>query len=198
VPVSLYTSSPLIWGIHVPPGSGFTQIADLPGARFGISRYGSGSHLMTLALAIEHAWSVDALRFVIVDDLPGAARAFAADQADVFLWEHFTTQPAVDAGLMCRIGDFSAPWPAWVICARRNIWQQWRPLVERLVQIVADQASELAASPDAAGVIAGHFGLELVAVREWLKLTRWVDGMVKPDKALATARQMLERAGAIS
>ncbi|HET8697384.1 MAG TPA: ABC transporter substrate-binding protein, partial [Gammaproteobacteria bacterium] len=44
--VSLYTESPLLWGIHVPASSRFRAVADIAGARYAISRRGSGSHLM--------------------------------------------------------------------------------------------------------------------------------------------------------
>ena len=115
--VSLYTTSSLIWGIHVPPGSSFESPGGLAQARFAISRYGSGSHLMSLALAIEQGWTAEGRDFVIVDNLPGAIAAFAGGQADVFLWEHFTTAPEVEGGRLRRIGDFVSPWPAWVVCA---------------------------------------------------------------------------------
>src|SRR5690606_19533964 len=44
--VRWYTESPLIWGIHVPAASPLTDVAELASARYAISRYGSGSHLM--------------------------------------------------------------------------------------------------------------------------------------------------------
>src|SRR5690606_8273232 len=44
--VSLYTQSPLVWGIHVPAASSLHTVAELRGRRYAISRRGSGSHLM--------------------------------------------------------------------------------------------------------------------------------------------------------
>jgi len=96
--VSLYTTSPLIWGVHVPAASPWQDISELRGRRFAISRYGSGSHLMSLALALERGWPASELTFAVVDDMPGAIRALTDDEADVFLWEHFTTEPAIYAG----------------------------------------------------------------------------------------------------
>src|SRR5262245_66047978 len=43
---SLYTDSPLVWGVHVPAASKFRAVGELAGARYAISRMGSGSHLM--------------------------------------------------------------------------------------------------------------------------------------------------------
>lgn len=195
--LSLYTTSPLIWGVHVAPASGFQSLDDLRGARFGISRYGSGSHLMSLAMAIERGWDVATLKFEIVDDMPGAIDALAAGRADVFLWEHFTTEPAVEAGKFRRIGDFVAPWPAWVVCGNSAFLALQREAVTALIGIVARRAQTLAAASDAATLIAERCGLRVEAVTEWLGKTRWVDGPTPPDAALAAARQMLGQAGAI-
>lgn len=195
--LSLYTTSPLIWGVHVAPDSGDRSLDDLSEARYGISRYGSGSHLMSLAMAIERGWEVSSLRFEIVDDMPGAADALACGRADVFLWEHFTTEPAVEAGQFRRIGDFVAPWPAWVVCANSAFLALHRRAVTALVGIVAKRAQALAGDSDAATLIAGRYGLRVEAVTEWLERTRWVDGPVPPDTALAAASEMLRQAGAI-
>lgn len=195
--VSLYTTSPLIWGVHVPPASGSASLADLRGRRFAISRPGSGSHLMSLALAIAEAWPVDAQRFVVVDDLDGAIEAFAADRADVFLWERFTTEPVVEAGLFRRIDDFVSPWPAWVVCVNSAFWQRERAHVERLLGRVTAEAGRLARAPDAVSRIAAAYGLREAAVGEWLARTEWVERPTSPDRALAAARAMLEAAGEI-
>ena len=38
--MSLYTDSPLLWGIHVPAASAFHSVAELEGSRYAISRIG--------------------------------------------------------------------------------------------------------------------------------------------------------------
>ncbi|HJR69338.1 MAG TPA: ABC transporter substrate-binding protein, partial [Gammaproteobacteria bacterium] len=63
---SLYTESPLLWGIHVPAASRLKSVADVRGARYAISRRGSGSHLMAVVHAQAQGWSVAALDFVTV------------------------------------------------------------------------------------------------------------------------------------
>jgi ABC-type nitrate/sulfonate/bicarbonate transport system substrate-binding protein len=146
--LTLYTTSPLIWGVHVSPASGFRTIDALQGARFAISRHGSGSHLMSLALATERGWPTTGMAFEIVDNLPGAITAFEDGRADVFLWEHFTTQPVVDQGAFRRVGDFAAPWPAWVLCARQAILKDRRGQIERLFADVCRRAGGLAAAAD--------------------------------------------------
>jgi len=197
VAASLYTRSPLIWGVHTAPGSPFSDLSALRGARFAISRTGSGSHLMSLALALDQGWPVADQRFVVVGDLPGAVAAFREGRADVFLWERFTTEPAVDAGSLSRIGDFVAPWPAWTLCARRAIWEKRRGAVLRLFAEVTSAATRLKRDPARVKLIAGRYGLREGAVEAWLERTEWVDGPAAPDSALLAAQRMLEAAGAI-
>lgn len=195
--VSLYTTSPLIWGVHVPPASRFERIADLRGARFAISREGSGSHLMSLALAAEQGWPAAELEYEIVNDLAGAIAAFGRGRADAFLWERFTTEPAVAAGHFRRVDDFVGPWPAWTICANATAWRRHRNAIESLVSIVALSADHLAAAPDRSTTIAARYALEPQAVERWLARTRWVKEIASPESALAAAEGMLRKADAI-
>jgi sulfonate transport system substrate-binding protein len=195
--ISLYTTSPLIWGVHVAPESPFGTLGDLRDARFAISRPGSGSHLMSLALSLEQGWPADAIEFVVVDNLSGAIAALGENRADVLLWEHFTTEPEIAARRLRRIDDFVAPWAAWVLCASSAAWQRDAPAIRRLLDIAAARADRLARDPEASALIAERFGLELAAVGQWLERTAWVSQATPPDEALAAARAMLEKAGAI-
>jgi hypothetical protein len=96
--VSRFTDSPLVWGIHVPAASRFRTVAELDGARYAISRTGSGSHLMAFVHARAQGWPVERLTLVMVGNLDGAVAAFAAGRADVFFWEKLMTKPLVDSG----------------------------------------------------------------------------------------------------
>lgn len=198
VAASLYTQSPLIWGVHTSPDPTFDAISSLREARFAISRPGSGSHLMSLALALSRGWPVAALRFVVVNDMQGAITAFREGRADVFLWERFTTEPQVEAGLFRRLDDFVAPWPAWTLCARRDVWDGRREPILQLFAEVTSAARRLSRSPSRVSLIAGKYGLGEAAVAAWLARTEWVDGPTPPDAALRAAERMLEAAGALA
>jgi ABC-type nitrate/sulfonate/bicarbonate transport system substrate-binding protein len=171
--VSLYTESPLLWGIHVPAASRFASVADIRGARYAISRRGSGSHLMAFVHAREQGWPLDALELVIVGNLQGAIDAFAAGSADVFFWEKFMTKPVVDAGRFRRVGDFVAPWPAFVVCASAAATMQQRAALATLLPHVLTAAARLAGSGDGAARIAARYELDRDDVAEWLRGTRW-------------------------
>ena len=193
--ISLYTESPLIWGIHVHPASRLDSVDALPGARFAVSRHGSGSHLMSLALALDRGWPRESIEFVVVGDINGAIESIGAGRSDAFLWEHFTTEPAVRAGHFRRIGDFVSPWPAWVVCTRQGL--DARDRLHELIGVVAECAADLADDPTTALRIAAHYGLDEAGVRLWLEGTRWVERPTEPASALAAATAMLREAGAI-
>jgi ABC-type nitrate/sulfonate/bicarbonate transport system substrate-binding protein len=170
--VSLYTESPLIWGIHVPADSALRTLGDLRGRRYAISRRGSGSHLTSFVHAREQGWPTEHLDFVVVGTLQGAIDAFATGRADVFFWEKFMTKPLVDSGRFRRVGEFGAPWPAFVVCASNAALEESKAIATVLRRVL-DAAAELAGSPAAAAAIAERYGLEPGDVREWLAATRW-------------------------
>jgi sulfonate transport system substrate-binding protein len=170
--VSLYTVSPLIWGIHVPAGSDLRSVEDVRGRRYAISRRGSGSHLMSFVHAREQGWSTGELDFVVVGTLQGAIDAFASGKADVFFWEKFMTKPLVDSGRFRRVGEFVAPWPAFVVCASNAALLQHKPIGAALSWALV-AAAELASSPRSAAAIAERYALEPGDAREWLASTRW-------------------------
>ncbi|HEX7236373.1 MAG TPA: PhnD/SsuA/transferrin family substrate-binding protein [Gammaproteobacteria bacterium] len=197
---SLYTGSPLLWGIHVPAASRFRGVGDLAGARYAISRTGSGSHLMAFVHARAQGWSVERLVFVAVGNLEGAVAAFESGRADVFFWEKFMTKPLVDAGKFRRVGEFTAPWPAFVVCAARSLGAAKRSALTRAVAAVLDEARALRARADAVQLIGARYGLAAGDVKEWLGATRWGERVgvaasdVEPVCAALGALGLLPRA----
>jgi ABC-type nitrate/sulfonate/bicarbonate transport system substrate-binding protein len=183
---SLFTESPLIWGIHVPAGSRFQSVADVQGARYAISRPGSGSHLMAFVHARARGWPTDALSFVAVRNLQGAIDAFAAGGADVFFWEKFMTKPLVDAGRFRRVGEFVAPWPAFVMCVGDAALAANGRALRELLSAAFAQAAALAASATAAALIASRYDLERADVAEWLTSTRWATRPGIGDESIAS------------
>jgi sulfonate transport system substrate-binding protein len=170
---SVFTESPLIWGIHVPAASALYSVADVRRARYAISRPGSGSHLMAFVHARAEGWPVEDLTFVTVRNLAGAIEAFAGGAADVFFWEKFMTKPLVDAGRFRRVGEFLAPWPAFVLCVADGVVAEQRSALAELLAAVLEHAQALAKQVDAATFIGARYSLEPDDVTEWLRTTRW-------------------------
>jgi len=195
---SLYIDSPLKWGIHVPAASRFRSVAELRGARYAVSRHGSGSHLMAVVHARARGWPVDELEFVIVRNLAGAVEAFAAGTADAFFWEKFMTKPLVDSGTFRRIGEFAAPWPAFVACVADAASPEQRVALGTALALVLDEARALRARPDAASVIAARHGLEAADVVEWLAVTRWSEHVRVVPQNLTAACAALDSLGVLA
>lgn len=172
-----FTETPLTWGIHVPASSRFLAVEDLRGARYAISRFGSGSHLMAFAHARQKGWPVGELKFEVVGSLEGAITAFEEGRADIFLWERFMTQPLVEAGRFRRVGEFTAPWPAFVVCASAKALRDKSDAISTALQQVLETAAALAASADTAADTADdlsrRYGLARRDAAQWLKITRW-------------------------
>ena len=92
--LQVYVTSPLQWGLFVPARSAHRDIVELERARIAVSRFTSGSHLMSFIVARDQGWTLSEDQFVVVGNLDGAVEAFAQDRADLFLWDRFHDQPA--------------------------------------------------------------------------------------------------------
>ena len=171
--VSEYTRSPLTWGVHVPADSRFVSAHDLEGARYAISRRGSGSHLMAYAYARSQGWPTESLVFEVVGGLDGAIEAFSAGRADVFLWEKFMTKPLVDAGRFRRVDEFITPWPAFVISASLKTLRDKREAVAVLLDEVFPVAAAVRADAATPGELAARYGIDAGDATQWLAVTEW-------------------------
>jgi hypothetical protein len=119
---------------------------------------------------------------VTVRNLAGAVDAFATGAADVFFWEKFMTKPLVDDGRFRRVGEFLAPWPAFVLCVADGVTAPQRVALGKLLTAVLDEAKMLVARPDAAAAIGQRYSLEPTDVAEWLRATQWArDVAIEPS-----------------
>ena len=168
-----YVSSPLLWGIHVAAKSRFQHLADLEGTKAAISRFGSGSHLMTYVLAENQHWDTAALSFELVHTLAGAVTSLEQGEADYFMWEHFTTKPLVLDGVFRRLGDCPTPWPCFVVAANRSFLKKDSRSIQHVLEIINQYTSEFKMIPSIDRTLANRYNLTLEDVREWLNITQW-------------------------
>ena len=168
-----YIATPLIWGIHVAANSQYKSIEDLENTKAAISRYGSGSHLLTYLNAKIHGWNTNELEFEVVRNLKGALEALPADNAQYFMWEHFTTKPYVDQGIFRRLGDCPTPWPCFVIVARNEIINDKEQDLEALLEVLNTTTSEFKHIPMISRTLANAYEQNIEDIEEWLGLTKW-------------------------
>jgi len=169
--VDIYVSSPLQWGIHVPANRNPKGNEQLH--RFAISRYGSGSHLMSYVLAQQEQWIKDQLIFNVIGDVYGGIWALENNEADYFLWEKYTTQPFVDKGSCQRIGQVDTPWPCFVIACREELLQKDAEVIHQIIAIVKKHSAAISADSQTAEAIAWRYHLSIPEVTQWLKETTW-------------------------
>ena len=122
-PVTLlgtYVTSPLCWSVAVSPESHFESMADLKSAKIGISRFGSGSHIMSFVMQMQNGWRESGMTFVEVLDIHGLINGIQSGKIDCFLWETITTKPYYDAGILKMLGTVTASWPAFCLATSKN------------------------------------------------------------------------------
>ena len=195
--VSLWTSTPLLWGVHVAGNSERTGLSDLGEARFAVSRLGSGSHLMALVSADDLGVALTDDQIVVVGDIDGARAALAEGQADYFLWERFMTAPLVATGEMRRVDVVPTPWPGFVMAATDEILAAEDTAVQRSVIIASDMASELHVDSSSPARIRRRYGLDEAVAAEWLSLTSWANPGPVPDDVLIDVVDRLLIAGVL-
>lgn len=169
--LQVYVSSPLQWGVFVPAASSLTSENELEGRPIAISRFRSGSHLMAYVQADRHGWQLDDEQFVVTGGLDGARDAFAAGEAEVFLWDRFMTRPLVDAGEFRQVGVEPTPWPSFVLAASTEALTGRTAEIGRIVDAVVAEATALHARPDSCDMIAERYGLRPDVAAEWLATT---------------------------
>ena len=110
-----YVNSPLCWAISAGKDrNDINDTGDIRNKTFGVSRYGSGSHLMAYVLAMQRGWDPQKdISFKVIGNfqqLRDSCNQKSQDtelNTDVFMWETFTTKPFHDSGEIKRVGDIT-------------------------------------------------------------------------------------------
>ncbi|KAJ3113844.1 hypothetical protein HDU96_002841 [Phlyctochytrium bullatum] len=92
----------------------------LRNTRLGISRFGSGSHIIPFVVAWQRGWGTATTPFTFVElkDIKGLCEGVESGTVDAFLWERFTTKPYYDAGRLHHYANVTPPWPGFLFAAR--------------------------------------------------------------------------------
>lgn len=168
-----YIATPLIWGIHVAKESSYQTISDLKNTTCAISRYGSGSHLLAYVNAEVQDWDTSNLKFKVVKNLEGALEALPNDEAQYFLWEHFTTKPYVDNGIFRRVSNCPTPWPCFVIVARNEVIKENKQDLEALLRVLNRTTREFKTIPMISRMLANSYNQTQEDIEQWLAVTKW-------------------------
>ncbi len=190
--VQEYIASPLQWGIHVAAQSDYNELDQLKNTKAAISRFGSGSHLMSYVNAQNQNWNLDTLKFEVVNNLEGAVKALTDGTADYFMWEHFTTKPLVDNGTFRRIADCPTPWPCFVIAATNAFINNNRSTLSHIIDIINTYSSEFKSIPSIDKSLANRYQQKLKDIQEWLSITQWSQQQID-EKKVNTVNKTLKK-----
>lgn len=190
--VQKYIESPLIWGIHVAGNSNISSVETLENTKAAISRFGSGSHLMTAVLAKEQNWAMKTEDFEIVHTIERAKDALFNQEAAFFLWEKYTTQPWVDRGDFKRIGECLTPWPCFVIAATNEILEKNPATIQRILEIINQTTVEFKQIPSIDKTLALRYNQKLPEIQNWLSKTQWSQENMSRQTLNKIQNQLLE------
>jgi ABC-type nitrate/sulfonate/bicarbonate transport system substrate-binding protein len=171
--VTVFVTTPLRWGIHVPYHSDIQTVKQLENQTFAISREGSGSHLMTYLRAKQEGWNLKDLKFNVVGDVYGGLWALENNQAQAFLWEKYTTFPFTEQKKCRYIDEVVTPWPCFVIAVRSEVLEDNKELLQTVFERVNQEAKAFKENPNAAEIIAWRYNLKLEQTQSWLSETDW-------------------------
>ncbi|KAG0027189.1 hypothetical protein BGZ81_005813 [Podila clonocystis] len=124
--IGTYVESPLCWAISVGQESKHVDRKSLRNGTIGISRIGSGSHIIPYVLAEQEGWlednknneSFDApFDFKVLNTFKHMRDSVNDGSSDAFLWERFTTKPYHDSNEVRSVDTITPPWPAFMIAA---------------------------------------------------------------------------------
>jgi sulfonate transport system substrate-binding protein len=171
--IQQYIASPLLWGIHVGAKSQYKTVTDLAQSKAAISRFGSGSHLMTYVNAQNNGWKLNDLSFEVIHNLDGAVNAITNGEADYFMWEHFTTKPLVDEGVFRCLGDCPTPWPCFMLVGTDSFIEGNSSILTHILEVLETYTSEFKSIPSIDRTLANRYGQQLSDIQEWMSLTEW-------------------------
>jgi len=175
-----YVQSPLHWGVWVHPDSQYSVIGDLKNKTFGISRIGSGSHLMVSLIATERHWDINNdVKFEVKGGLSDLTAGIADHSTDAFLWEKYTTKHCEEQHLVRFLGEVTAPWPSFVITSRKDVVQNNIEAFKAFLEAVRECCVLFQSSSNNIDLVSHTSKLNHEDSKKWLKETTFsVDGSI--------------------
>ncbi len=171
-----FVVSPLNWGVYVANRASYNSPSELEGKQFAISRMGSGSHLMAFVYARQNHWTLKTDQLVIANDLKGMVDALTNEEADILLWEKYTTQPYVSNGLLKLIDETTPNWPAFVIAVRDDLIKEQTPAIKTLQQVINKANEDFMRDSDSIKKLAKRFEMSVKDAENWFNQTKWATG----------------------
>ena len=174
----------MIWGVHTGAKNSLQHHSEVYDKQYGISRFGSGSHLMAIVDATVNDQQIKKEQFSIIKNIDGALTSLEALETDVFYWEKYTTKPYVDSGQLRRIGEFITPWPCFMVAATNDILEREPESIIRMLRTIHDSCDSFMQTDDSIKLVSDRYQQKEKDVERWYHATEWaIHGWVS-DKML--------------
>ncbi|KAJ9206266.1 hypothetical protein DTO021D3_4887 [Paecilomyces variotii] len=222
--VGHWVETPLRWAIVTGrEREDINSVSDLKGSRVGVSRLGSGSHIMSFVLSQQQGWGPDSLSTVPLgpfSDLRDGVTGFDAKNpdkppkpaAEFFMWEQFTTKPYFHQTAdkphppLKKIGEIYTPWPSWLVVASTSTFPnpEKDENLAKLFEVLDQGIKEFERNTDQAVKFLGTGELGCTYTeddaKEWLKDVRFAQGGTRgvDKKVIEGVVDVLKVAGVVS
>lgn len=195
-----YVESPLCWAVSVGAKSKFKEVAELKNETFAISRFTSGSHLMTNVMASQRGWDVPKLKFEVTGNFTNLRNAVndPNNPCSAFMWETFTTKPFHDSGEIRRIGDVTTPWPCFMMCTRESFAQDNSDTLKKMATGIREACGIFTDNSDIIPLqIAKRFGLKKEDALKWYQGVNITASPEISETAITRALSALRETGVV-
>lgn len=199
--LATYVESPLRWAISTGGApSAVNEVADLRGGRIGISRFTSGSHLMSCVLASQRGWAQSDLEYVVEGNFESLRRSVNEGRTAAFMWEHFTSKPYYDSGELRRIGEIATPWPCFLLASAATVLADpaKREALRRARRAVQQACSLFRREEGMASEVSKRYGLREEDAAQWYAAVRITASEVISESTLEQPLQALKEAGILT
>jgi ABC-type nitrate/sulfonate/bicarbonate transport system substrate-binding protein/cyclopropane fatty-acyl-phospholipid synthase-like methyltransferase len=176
------------------------EVADLRGQKIGISRFTSGSHLMSCVLATQRGWKQDDLAYVVEGNFEALRASVNEGKTAAFMWESFTTKPFHDSGEVRRIGEIYTPWPCFLLASATKVLDDAdKRRAIRLVRQAVQEACRLFRNEAGmATLVSQRYGLRAEDAAEWYAQVRITASEVVSESTLEQPLQALKDAAILT
>lgn len=195
--ISEYVITPLTWGIHTGLENSLQKKDYNFDKKHAISRFGSGSHLISIVNANSKNQQISEEQFIVINDINGAIKSLNELETDVFYWEKYTTKPYVDAGLIRRIDEYLTPWPCFVIAATDKMLKQHPKQIDLLLDLIQESCQLFMNDDSVIPIVSKRYDQQLNDVERWYHSTEWATNSWVSDKMLKSVIYHLRSANIV-
>ncbi|KAG0315228.1 hypothetical protein BGZ99_007596 [Dissophora globulifera] len=203
--IGTYVKSPLCWAISVGQESRHVDRKSLQDGTIGISRIGSGSHIVPFVLAEQEGWlkgtsPADSaykapFEFNVLNTFQNMRDSVNDGTSDAFLWEKFTTKPYHDSKEVRSVDTITPPWPAFMIAASTRVLPsssttstdpQRKTMVARFLKALSAATAHF--------IDPAHYDESIAFVQQKMSYTQqdvkdWFSGVEYPQEGCAVVKE---------